>query len=55
MNVHNDMMYWLSEGNPITLRELGRMPMVDYFFLLNKKIAESKRMADQAKKQKRYG
>jgi hypothetical protein len=49
------MMYWLADGDPVRLMQLGKMGMVDYFWMLNKKIAEQKRLADQAKKQKRYG
>ncbi len=49
------MMYWLADGDVIRVKELSRTPMVDYFWMLNKKIAEQKRLSDQAKKQKRYG
>lgn len=48
-------MYWLADGKPADLKAFSEMPMYEYFFLLDKKLAETKKHIARASKTKKNG
>ena len=44
-------MLWLAGGDPVKVPFYERIPMIEYWFLLNKKKKEVERMQEEAKKQ----
>jgi hypothetical protein len=45
-------MVWLSGDNPTEMQNLERMPIIDYWFLLNRKYAANQKMAAELQKLK---
>lgn len=43
-------MHWMAEGDPVKLRAVSEMAIVEFFLLLDKKIAETKKHMAQARK-----
>ena len=40
-----DTKYWMADGNPILIEQFGRMAMIEFYAMVNKRLAETKRMA----------
>jgi hypothetical protein len=40
---------WLSDEDPLKAKELERIPLVEYWFKLNKKLAEYKKVKQKNK------
>lgn len=36
-------MHWMAEGDPVRLKVISEMPVVEFYMLLDKKIAEVKK------------
>ena len=45
-------MVWLSGDDPMKIEHLERMPIIDYWHLLNRKYAANQRMAAELQKLK---
>lgn len=43
-------MHWLAEGDPVKLKAVGEMAGIEFFLLLDKKIAETKKEAARVRK-----
>lgn len=43
-------MHWLAEGDPVKLKAVGEMPSIEFFLLLDKKIAETKKELARVRK-----
>lgn len=43
-------MHWLAEGDPVKLKVVGEMPSIEFFLLLDKKIAETKKELARVRK-----
>lgn len=38
-----EQMLWLAEGDPVRMQEYKKMPVVEYYQILDAKIAETKK------------
>lgn len=43
-------MHWLAEGDPVKLKAIEQMTAIDFFILLDKKIAQTKKELSRIKK-----
>lgn len=43
-------MHWLAEGDPVKLKAVGEMSSIEFFLLLDKKIAETKKEVSRIQK-----
>lgn len=43
-------MLWLADDDPTKIEPLERMPLIDYWHLLNRKLAAAEQIAKQQKK-----
>jgi hypothetical protein len=48
-------MHWMADGAPADLKAFGEMSIVEYFMMLDKKIAETKKEAARLKKRHKNG
>jgi hypothetical protein len=46
-------MHWLAEGDISNLKAVGEMPVIEFFLLLDKRIAETKREAARVRKKQK--
>lgn len=43
-------MYWLAGDDPLKIEAFDKMPIIDYFMLLDKKISDTKKELSRQKK-----